>query len=356
MSANTLKISIQSGGQTFNFDIQNINVGESSHVIQIVLPNPAVDDDDDDTEADDDTETDTDGDGTNNAGNNATFDESLERFLVRQIRDSITRTERSINEPDPSYQSSADRELSWSFTINQSEPTNNANVTIVENQADINRTVSISDNQHMQTAEQAATEHINETYPDARPVDDENIIEALRRVILRTMSNTSDAGQNAHTWNIITGDPTVPAPVVINAGDPRRPPIAFDRLISGHPMIETIRNTHSDSIAFYKEILTNFDTWIRNTMQSTNVTKSQFAIALDRLFTLHLLKFPRAVNDNVFTTLLQCMEEDIPNETQLMRENRGKLKAVIVAIKEGLLNDIVEVFDTPNCSCARCAL
>ncbi len=278
---------------------------------------------------------------------------------------------------------------------------NNLNVTVIENPANINRVVfstTTSAATEQDTIEQAAIEHINETYPELvvnednpeenalnnvlddeenalnnvlddeenalnNVLDDEedapteeDFINAIQQAIVQSMTGVPIAEQQfSNAWNITTGDPTSPVPIMIRAGDPQRPPIAFDTLVSGHPMIAMLQATHADSISFYKEIITGFDSWIRNTMQSNNVEMSQFAKTLDKMFALHLLKFPRILNNDIFIKLIQYMEESVPGETQIMSENRGKLKTIISAIREGVLDDIIKVFDTPNCSCIRCS-
>ncbi len=219
-----------------------------------------------------------------------------------------------------------------------------------------------ADEDHEVTPENDADED-HEVTPENDADEDHDdheqaFLDSLQRAIVQSMTGrpVAEEQKTDTIWNITTGDPQNPTPVMIRAGDPARPPIAFETLISGHPMIAEIRRTMSDSLMFYREIITSLDTWVRTAMNSANNEKAQFAKTLDKTLALYLLKFPRVLQDETFAKLIQYMEQGEATDTPVTRENDNKLKTILIAIKEGVLTDIVKIFDTPNCPCPRCVL
>lgn len=139
-------------------------------------------------------------------------------------------------------------------------------------------------------------------------------------------------------------------------GNPNRPEILFDELVSTNPGINNIRQTKMTSLNFYKEIVNNFDKWIRFWMKTTVAETAIFASYLDKVFGVYLLKFTRAISNRSFLKVIHLMEQPLPDETLLQKDKRERLKTVLLALKDGILNEIITLFDSPNCSCYRCML
>jgi hypothetical protein len=142
---------------------------------------------------------------------------------------------------------------------------------------------------------------------------------------------------------------------IFRAGDADRPPIAFDAYISRLPMIEILRSTRVEHIEMYKEFIAKFDAWIRRIMKSEIVSRARLAIEIDKYFYEYLIKFPFMLSEWTFNVFIELLSEAEPNETTEMTDDRNKMKNILLAINDGLLNDIIHLFDVPGCRCTRCS-
>jgi hypothetical protein len=309
--------------------VENLDLNERSHSIQITLP----------TQSDNETMNEDEKEVTNE------FTNEDEKEVTNEFtnEDEKEVTNEFKNEDEKELTNEFKNELVHNFDnlMSQIMSSNNqlgsSNITIVENPTNINRPSATSSDQ---------SNYVNNTF-----------IDAIRRAIMQSITGDSmnEENKNRYTFNTTAEDQKIPTSVVPYSGDPFRPPIAFETLADSHPLINEIRQNKLESFTFYKEILTNFDNWIRSAMQSTNTDTADFCKELDKTFGIYLLKFTRVMSNEQFNKMIQIMETDTFEEPQDNKKIREQLKTIIIAIKEGILNEIITVFDTPNCTCIRCS-
>ena len=391
----SIKIRVRSGRKTYALEVRNVDPEEKNHNIQIVLPEPSEPTNDEPT--DDDV-----GDDEAERAIGNFLEQIMGGNLQPQAREPEMPRRPRAQPLRRNVQSGRTRERNQERRNARSEP---ADATIVENPSNLNRVSSeqtrpddakteddmpplVDANEQDESKETLNPDADEETDeetpnpdadeetdeetdepedleltadPDAQQEENDNddtFMTAIQQAIVQSMTGRpiAEEQKGPSVWNITTGDPQNPTQVVMRSGDPARPPIAFDTLVSGHPLINTIRQTKGDSLNFYKEIMVNFDTWIRSAMNFSDADTVAFTKTLDKMFGIYLLKFPRVISNENFSRMIRIMETPTQDETQATKETRERLKVAIIALKEGVLNEIVSLFDTPNCSCPRCAL
>lgn len=355
----SIKIRVRAGRKTYSLEVRNVDPEEKNHNIQIVLPEPA---EPANTEPINDIVVD-------EEEEDRAFVNFLEQImgvaLHPQAREpAMQRRPRSR----PLRRNVGSRERNQERRNARSEL---ADVTIVENPSNLNRVSSEQRHPEPEPEPEAEAEEEPQNDPEAEeedlelttdPDDDNNnhdaFMAAIQQAIVQSMTSRpiAEEQKGPSVWNITTDDPQTHTQIITRSGDPARPPIAFDTLVSGHPLINSIRQTKGDSLNFYKEIMVNFDTWIRSAMNSSNEDIVAFTKTLDKMFGIYLLKFPRVLSNDNLAKMVHIMETPTQDETQATKETRERLKITVIALKEGVLNEIVNLFDTPNCTCLRCAL
>jgi hypothetical protein len=62
----------------------------------------------------------------------------------------------------------------------------------------------------------------------------------------------------------------------------------------------------------------------------------------------------KKTSNEIFSKFMQLLDKPLAGETIVQAANRWKLKQIMLACREGHLNDIICALDTPNCNCAFC--
>ena len=389
----SIKIRIRSGRKSYSLEVQNVNSEEKHHNIQIVLPEHSEPINDDEP---------------SNGDASRAINNFLEQIMGSNLPPSLRGSEMQQRSRARPHRHNGRRDRNGSTRERnqeqhnvQSEPAdvtiienpshlnrvsseqiNSEDATIVENTSNLNRVSSeqinyedakiendmrfmISENAEYEPKEAINFEQVdlqseedpddsqNEEDPEDND-DHKTFMSSIQQAIVQSMTGRpiAEEQKDPSIWNIMSDD----MQIITRSGDPARPPIAFDTLVSGHPSINSIRQTNSISLNFYKEIIVNFDIWIRSAMNSSNTDIATFTKFIDKMFGIYLLKFPRVISDNNFDELIRIMEIPTQNETQITKETRERLKTAIIALKGGILSEIAKLLDTPNCACPRCAL
>ena len=332
----SIKLRVKSGRKTFNFDIHNVDPNERTHNIQVRLPD----------EKKSAPQSDSDLVATMLSTDFPINDGSppvrrAPRIIRRSMRDRIAddvvimNNESHINEIKDTTSANHDT-TSANHDTEPLDDTENIEINIEE----------IDD-------DDADNGDSNNTNDDEEKHSLHNdLMSAIQEALLRSIANLPPAVNDV--WNTTGTSP--PEPVIMNSGSPTRQPIPFETLISGHPRINELRRTRADSLAFYKEIITSLDIWLRAAMQAENQELATFAQTLDKTVAMYLLKFARVVSDDIFAKMIRFMEEETLGQTTYALNEKRKLIHILRAIKERVLDDIINIFDTPDCPCERCKL
>lgn len=139
-----------------------------------------------------------------------------------------------------------------------------------------------------------------------------------------------------------------------NIGSQSRSQYNFDRICDGLPNIDQIRINSPRYLDYYRDIACTIDKWIIKTMNSDDVDDANFAKCLDTIFVTNLLKLFKKLNNNQMRRLCDIMDKAPPGETDAERTVRNQLKIISTAIRDGDIDDIIRLFDTPGCTCEFC--
>jgi hypothetical protein len=67
-----------------------------------------------------------------------------------------------------------------------------------------------------------------------------------------------------------------------------------------------------------------------------------------------MVKMCKKSPQDIFDKFIELTDFEIPGETQEQAANRKKIKVIAENLRNGKLNDILHVLDTPGCNCQFC--
>jgi hypothetical protein len=218
------------------------------------------------------------------------------------------------------------------------------------------------------TANTTTTEPINTTANINLPLlidinqptqiyENKNIIEETKQEIPQNVDNTDN--------NILTNDlfnfanflselSINPRRLYRDAGKINRAPIPVEECIINLQNYSTILREKPDQLNSYIEIAKAIDELIRNAMSCNDRLISRYGILIDLEYSKYMVKMCKKSSQNIFDKFLELTDFDIPGETREQAANRQKIKLIACNLRDGKLNDILHVLDTPGCICQFC--
>lgn len=140
---------------------------------------------------------------------------------------------------------------------------------------------------------------------------------------------------------------------VSRAGDPARDKFPIRQVVAMYPYQPDTREGRENQ-AMYSETFSALDDWLRTMMNVQDPITVEFAKVLDKEFGKYLLKMAVRLDDNNFARMIHTM--DIPIRAQGVTENVSRLKQILIGIRQGLLNEVINALNTPDCPCDFCRM
>ena len=187
--------------------------------------------------------------------------------------------------------------------------------------------------------------------------ENKNIIEEIKQEIPQNIDNTDN--------NILTNDlfnfadflselSTNPRRLYRDAGKINRAPIPIEECIINLQNYSTILREKPVQLNSYIEIAKAIDELIRNAMSCNDRLISRYGILMDLEYSKYMVKMCKKSSQSIFDKFLELTDFEIPGETSEQAATRQKIKLIACNLRDGKLNDILHVLDTPGCICQFC--
>lgn len=139
-----------------------------------------------------------------------------------------------------------------------------------------------------------------------------------------------------------------------DAGKVNRAPIPIEECILKLDNYNTILAEKPVQLKSYIEIAKAIDELIRNAMACSDRLISKYGILIDLEYSKYMVKMCKKSPQDIFDKFIELTDFEIPGETQEQAANRKKIKVIAENLRNGKLNDILHVLDTPGCNCQFC--
>jgi hypothetical protein len=147
---------------------------------------------------------------------------------------------------------------------------------------------------------------------------------------------------------------TNPRRLYKDAGKINRAAIPIEDCIINLQNYSTIVREKPVQLKSYIEIAKAIDELIRNAMSCNVQLISRYGILIDLEYSKYMVKMCKKSSQDIFNKFLELTNFEIPGETAEQADNREKIRLIAINLRDGKLNDILHVLDTPGCHCQFC--
>jgi hypothetical protein len=126
------------------------------------------------------------------------------------------------------------------------------------------------------------------------------------------------------------------------------------RKIDFNTVLKDYIDFKDDNHLLAKEFLEGFDEWILGAM-NTMSNENTFLYTVDKLFVEKLTKTVKLLPDPEYLKLLSLLDNPIIGEGKAMKILRDRLKVSLIALRQGIVDDVANSFNLPECNCEFCS-
>lgn len=337
----TIKLKITSGGRTYDLSLENLYFNDQNTIpIDIVLPNDPsvgvlpnasrpssnvrhvmlVDDIPDLSDPDDD---------FNSPPNILRTQQMRQSFAHPDTQPRMQSRMQSSTHPNITSPQHADRNIESSTNLdNTIDPSDMRAI------RDMNTAINILES--TQRTSEIKTDEVPSNVPSSSQVDD-----------------TQPSGQPQPPGQPQSPESLQPIIYIPQAGNPSRAKVPVSEIMKIMPNQPTTQAEH-DNRDMFRTTFSTLDDWLRCMMNVVDPVTVEFAKVLDKAFSQYLLKMPLHLSDDDFARMIHIMS--IPIRAQGVTENVNILKQIMIGIRQGLLNEVINALNSPGCECAFCKL
>jgi hypothetical protein len=125
------------------------------------------------------------------------------------------------------------------------------------------------------------------------------------------------------------------------------------RKIDFNTVLKDYIDVKDDNHTLSKEFLEGFDEWILGAMNTIS-NENTFLYSIDKLFVEKLTKMVKLLSDPEYLKLLSLLDIPILGEGKAMKILRDRLKISLIALRQGIVDDVANSFNLSECNCDFC--